>query len=429
MNAHPFDNRYPRRSGIDLTLGGQPVALLESQGGPVALATVDGPVEAVWERPQGWATAVVRPHRIGSHARIEGNRLIIPLQGPARLMVDVGLGEYYFLFLNSPEMDRPPADFNPHRRYEAGRLHEVGVVDLQAGERVWIEAGAIVRGLFHASDADDVRIAGPGVIDGQLTETINKRKSPIFFDRCQRSVLEGVTILNPQTWCCVLCDCTQPIVRGINILSHGGGRDGVDLVSCRQSLVEDCLIRSGDDSIVFKAFKMGARESRADDIQGGLVRRCCLLKDPTGSTMEIGHELRCQTISDIRWEDCDILGAHGHGAVFSINNAECARVENIHYENIRVEHYFSRLIDFRVIQSRYSRLPERGHIRRVSLRDIAVRQSPFNAGYSISLIGGWDEQHRVEDVVLENIAFDGQRITRSDQLDLFTKQAGGIVIR
>jgi hypothetical protein len=98
-------------------------------------------------------------------------------------------------------------------------------------------------------------------------------------------------------------------------------------------------------------------------------------------------------------------------------------------KNIRVEHYYSKLIDLRVIESRFGRDDRRGQIRNVTFRNIDVTVSRYNPGYSISLIGGLDADHTVENVLFDNFRLNGVKVTNADQLDLFIKQAREIEFR
>jgi len=79
-----------------------------------------------------------------------------------------------------------------------------------------------------------------------------------------------------------------------------------------------------------------------------------------GQAMEIGHELRTASVRDIRFRDCDVLAVHGHGGVFGIHNADRATVSDVLYENIRVEHHYEKLVDFRIVKSRWSKDDQRG---------------------------------------------------------------------
>jgi len=62
-------------------------------------------------------------------------------------------------------------------------------------------------------------------------------------------------------------------------------------------------------------------------------------------------------------------------------------------------------------------------------RNVQVSSTPYNAGYSISVIGGYDSEHTVEDVILDNFRVDGVKVTNPDTLDLFTKQVKNIEFR
>lgn len=145
--------------------------------------------------------------------------------------------------------------------------------------------------------------------------------------------------------------------------------------------------------------------------------------------MEIGYELRAESVRNVVFQDIDVIASHGEGAVFSIHNGDRAVVENILWENIRIEHYWDKLIDFRVLHSRYNTDEKKGAIRNVHLKDIHITQSPFNRGCSISVIGGYEEKAPIKNVVLDNIRINGKRVQHLDELDLFTRHAEDVVIR
>ena len=82
-----------------------------------------------------------------------------------------------------------------------------------------------------------------------------------------------------------------------------------------------------------------------------------------GNALEIGFELLTPHVRNIVWRDCDIIRVET-GAVFSIHNGDSAAVEDVRFENIRVEDARDKLVDFRVGLSIYSQdCPERYHRR------------------------------------------------------------------
>lgn len=92
----------------------------------------------------------------------------------------------------------------------------------------------------------------------------------------------------------------------------------------------------------------------------------------------------------------------------------------------RIEHFYDKFIDFRILHSRYSKDVTRGRIHDVTLRRIRACPDPFN---TVSLIGGFDAVHTVDDVVLDDVRFGDQPMTRVEDLHLFTRFAQGIAVR
>jgi hypothetical protein len=159
------------------------------------------------------------------------------------------------------------------------------------------------------------------------------------------------------------------------------------------------------------------------------VEDSALLSYGGGSAMELGHEFRCERVRNVAFRRMDILGVHQYGSAFSIRNCDAALIENVLYEDIRVEHHYNELIGFRIIKSRYSKSPTRGRVRGVTLRRVQVDLTPHNPGYSLSHLGGYDADHAFEDVLFEDFRYGGQRVARPDDFDLYVKHTRGLVFR
>jgi hypothetical protein len=205
--------------------------------------------------------------------------------------------------------------------------------------------------------------------------------------------------------------------------------DGIDVVGSRDTVVEDCFLRDNDDCVAVKAVDYNAarEQLRGDwlrDVVNLRVRRCVCYNDSAGNALEIGFETRCESIRDIVFEDIDIIGAHGNGGVFTIHNGDRATVSDVTYRDIRVEHFWDLIVDLRVLKSRYSKDDRRGTIRNVRFERISAIEDRFNTP---SLIGGYDAEHPVEDVVFDDVRFGEKRVANADDLHLFTRNARGIV--
>jgi hypothetical protein len=72
---------------------------------------------------------------------------------------------------------------------------------------------------------------------------------------------------------------------------------------------------------------------------------------------------------------------------------------------------------------------EHGRAENILLKNIDVKVSIFNPGYSVSLIGGFDKDHKIKNVVFDNFRLNGKKVTNADELDLYLKQAENIIFK
>lgn len=422
----------PRSRFYRLRAAGQPVPVLHTAVADFALFECDGPVEIGVETalPALPSPPAVRPLARGIVPQVDGGRFGFVLPGPLNLMIDLPGQVPLLLYANPPDR-AVPTDGPQVRRFRAGQVYEVGELTLAAGEEVYIEGGAVVRGNVFASDAHGMRLRGRGILDGgYYTRGVDDRRT-VVVDGARDALLEDLLLIEPSTWMTVLGACDGVRVRNWKEIGEVVGSDGLDIVGSRNVEIDGCCLKNNDDCIAVKSVdvRRGRPEVRHDwarDVAHVRVRGCTFMNDRAGNVLEIGHELRTDRVHDIVFEDCDCLHCHGNGAVFSIHAGDRATVENVRFERIRVEHYWAHLIDLRVMRSRFNLDEERGRIRDVRFRDIAVHQSPYNPGYSTSLIGGWDADHLVENVCFERFSLGGRPVLDADALDLHTRHARGI---
>lgn len=417
----------PRSADFEAWINGEPLDVLLAEKADFAVFECAGPVE-VRVRATGSATgAAVRPLGLGVEVTTLANELGFTLDGPRCVCVDVPGRKPLFIYANGPEADRPEPDAPGVRFYAAGRVHEAGEIVLRAGETLYIEAGAVVRGCVIARLADGVTIRGRGVLDGSFYDyNEGARRRSIVLDRCVGATVRDIVMIEPSSWMLVIGGCREVRVEGLKQIGSCMSSDGIDICGSSDVVIEGCCLRNDDDNIAIKAgdFNMGA--FWGGDVRGIRVRRCIFLNGTPGNVMEIGYELRTNRVSDVVFEDIDVLNAHGEGAVFSIHNGDRAVVEDILWDNIRVEHYWDKLVDLRVVFSRYNHDVARGRIRGVRLRNIRVAHSRFNPGCSVSLIGGYSPEAPVSDVVFENFFLNDAKVLGPDALELHTRNAEGV---
>ena len=430
--SHP--PQQPRSTHWQLRAHGLPIEVLHATGADFAPFEITGSLEIELEATGTLDTAVVRPLSRGITAQSEGHRLRFHLDGPANLCVEAPGLPTLFIYANAPETDRPdPAA--PHVLwFAAGQIHDVGTLELTSGTTLYVEAGAVLRGLIRAVRADDIRICGRGIVDGGHGRGPKNGAGRLcVLEGCRNVTVEDVILIEPHAWMLVLGACEDVRVRNLREIGSVVTSDGIDVCGSRRVLIEGCCLRNNDDCIAVKALDLSDRPgdavlSWARDVEDVLVRHCTFWNAQCGNAMEIGFELRCDHVRRIFFEDNDVLCCHGRGAVFSIHNGDRARVEQVTWRNIRIEHHFDKLLDFRVLRSRYSRDTQRGQIRNILLDSIYVIRSEFNEGETVSLLSGWSAESPVENITMRDVFFNGNKVTHADTLDLLSRHVRGVGI-
>lgn len=396
----------------------------------------DSPVDVsvAFDTPLLAGTLVLRPlrHGVAVECTADGARFTLP--GPGHYQLEIPGRPLLYLYAMAPAA---PAPSGPRvRSFAAGRVHEAGTITLRDGDTLWIEPGAVVRGHVVARRAKGVRIGGGGLLEGSLWPVDAKRCDNLLFAHCQDVVIEDILITTTDHWMIHLGRCDGVQIRRVREIGSHLSTDGIDIVGSRHVTITGCCLHNGDDNIVLKAIDFSANLSHpgiedqdfAAPVEHIRVSDCVLFNTHGGSAMEIGYETRTTHIRDVRFENIDVLGVHGSGSVFGIHNGDRATVEDVVWKNIRVEHHYDKLIDFRVLKSRWNFDEERGRVRNIVLRDIDAAQSIYNSGYTLSVICGFDERHTVEGVSISNFRLGGRHVANADQLDLVTRNAGGITI-
>jgi hypothetical protein len=147
-----------------------------------------------------------------------------------------------------------------------------------------------LRCLIYAEDAENIMICGGGTIDGNgpaFWEKVEgdrlwispkpKRVTPMFmFKKCTNVRLENFRIQRSPGWSVHLYLSDQIFVHGIQIknIIWGPNCDGFDINGCRDVIISDCNIETGDDAFCLKSTK-GTRSCERVVITNCIIRTNC----------------------------------------------------------------------------------------------------------------------------------------------------------
>jgi polygalacturonase len=116
------------------------------------------------------------------------------------------------------------------------------------------------RDFITAKGAHDLRIDGPGIIDGQgapwwkafrAKELKPRRPQMIRLMDCERVEIDGISTLNPPNTHCSLSNCREVTIRSVTMTAPGDSPNTDALnVSGENYSITNCKISTGDDNIV-----------------------------------------------------------------------------------------------------------------------------------------------------------------------------------
>jgi hypothetical protein len=425
--AYPQPVEQPRSASYRLRVDGEDVDVLHAGKADFAVFECSGPVELEVSSIYSMEEATVKPSSLEISSKNEARSIRFSIEENCNLCLDVPGLKPLFIYANPPENGKPSPDDPLVHYYRAGEIYHVGKLELKSGETLYIEAGAVLRGNVLCSGAHDVKICGRGILDGSYYNlSRGEHVQSIIFENCRNVRVEDIIMIEPTSWMLVLACSRDLHVNGLKQIGSCMSSDGIDICGSQNVLIENCCLRNDDDNIAIKSVTSSRKNMWEGNVENVRVRNCTFLNGFPGNVMEIGYELRAGHVRDIVFEDIDVINAHGEGAVFSIHNGDRALVENVRWENIRVEHYWDKLVDFRVVLSRYNRDDKRGHIRNIHLKNIRIRHSQFNPGCSISLISGYRAEEPVENVLFEDFYLNDQKVLNPDHLELHSRHVKGL---
>jgi len=253
-----------------------------------------------------------------------------------------------------------------------------GTLDGQATEENWLAWKGRKNGTNNqiAANSRLKQMAHDGVPVEQrrFGEGDYLRPNFIQFNRCRDVMVEGVRIRRSPMWEINPVLCTNVIVRGVDIVSHGANNDGCDPESCRDVLMENCLFDTGDDCI---AIKSGRNEDgrRIGVPSVDLVIRNCTMRDGHAGTA-IGSEIS-GSCSNVFVENCEMSSPRLNCALRLKSNAVRGGVlQSIFMRNVNVGRVADSVLQIDFLYEEGTNGIYRPVARNVAMENIAVAHTP-----------------------------------------------------
>ena len=352
----------------------------------------------------------VRPLSKNIKPQTDGKTVRLEIEEPWNLVLEADNLCFFVFAYREPIVNG--ADYKNIISFGKGE-HESGIVEIKENDTaVFVDEGAYLHGKIFARNKKNIAVFGNGIISMERYEKTGSLKYAYAIDMagCENIKICGVTLNDCGRWNTKLVGCRNVEIDNIKIFGSRGNSDGIDVCSSQNVLVTNCFTRVWDDSLVVKAFDAGNCEN--------IVFKKCVLWNDFARPIEVGVELRCDSVKDVYFEDIDILHSPTGYPVLGIHHGDRAKVENIHFKNIRIEDApASQLFDIRITDSVWNCDNSKGSIKDIYFEDISIN-SESDMLFSNSRIQGFCDNVTVSNVHIKNICKNGMYVTNSDELGL-----------
>ncbi len=187
--------------------------------------------------------------------------------------------------------------------------------------------------LFVGRNLKNITFKGHGVIDMQSGfDVFNIKKDDsrrgakvITLVECDNVLLEDIKVKNATDLALYFVECHHLVARRLDLDVY---IDGISPDNCKDVLVEDCKIISGDDALVFKSSYNLNRLSECN----GIVARNCFIKSRCNA-------IKFGTESNGGFRNFDISNIfikNTRNSGIAIESVDGAIIDNLNFDNIRM---------------------------------------------------------------------------------------------
>lgn len=184
------------------------------------------------------------------------------------------------------------------------------------------------------------------------------RPNMFSLTRCKRILLQGVTFQNSPAWCLHPLLCQDITLRNVTVKNpwYAQNGDGLDLESCKNGLVENCLFNVGDDGICIKSGRDEQGRKRGVPTENIIVRNCKVYHAHGGFV--IGSEMS-GGVKNLFVSNCTFMGTDV-GLRFKTARGRGGMVENIFVDGIDMTDIAGEAILFDMYYAAKDPVPQHG---------------------------------------------------------------------
>lgn len=277
-------------------------------------------------------TADIRPLNLGIDAEISGDTVTFTGKCNDYLSVEINgeLERPLFVFLLSP-VERP-SEGDPNVLFlDREDVYDIGNIEFYDGMTVYLGTNTVLYTELWINEAHDVKLIGNGMI---LSKTNQVNVTSYASDGIY---IDGPMFPQLRNWHLPFYGCNDVTIKNVRELACTTGGDGMDLIGTSNVLIDHVFIKNQDDAIAVKTNK-GYPTAKNIEIKNSIIWTM-----KSGNGIELGFEMNgFGEVSNVKCSNIDFIHREtdegkNWRAALSIHHSGNALVENILYEDIRVE--------------------------------------------------------------------------------------------
>ena len=355
-------------------------------------------------------TARIRPDYRGTIANVQNDSVVqFLLFQPENVSVefDGNITDNLLVFTSKPTISKEDAEKTAKAqgrnfRYYAPGLYTEETIKVPSNTTVYLDGGSYFSGTFAVEDAEDVSILGRGIARPK------KGYEGCLVYRSKNVVVDGL-IVNT----CPIGGSDGVTLHDVRSISHPQWGDGLNVFASQDVLYDRVFCRNSDDCTTAYATRKGF---------SGSVRNVRM----TNSTLwaDVAHPIFIglhgnpevgDSIVNLKYDNIDIICQSepqvDYQGCLAINCGDGNYVKDVVFDNIRIElpEQVAKQASIAQVKvgwnQKYCTAAGAG-VENVLFRNIRY----YGAQPNMSVITGYDAQHKVKNVTFEGLKINGKSI-------------------
>jgi hypothetical protein len=344
--------------------------------------------------------------------------LVFTAEHPFKISIERDGENSPLLLFGNPLEENAPKLGDANVIYFGPGIHKPGKISLTSNQTLYVAGGAVVKGGIEAK-GDNIRILGPGIIDGNdYSHAEGPTVYMLTLEKCNKVEVRDVILRGSWLYTIAPCGCNHVTIDNVKICgSRVDNDDGIDPINSNDVIIHDCFLRTDDDCIATKGIT-GYNKKSCENI---MITDCSFWTD-RANIFRIAFESEADTMQNITARNIDVLHCVEDNRtpetfwsnwIFYIQPSNGMPMSNLLFEDIRINATGNNNKLIKILPMRCGCDGEPGlYVKDCVFRNIQITGK---AGVQPGMIyvDGADAERPADNVTFENVRRFGTTVTGS----------------